>query len=340
MTQYLYNFEDGTVGSEYNIDTPANGAGAVYATVDNAHNSHGSRAIRADSSASYQYVQKNLSVAVTDIAVRYYFYSDDLQAADYDDLRFYSTTTDANATNRAGGVRRVTGNKLRVFDSINAAAGLWTSTNALSINTYYRVELRIQCGTSGNATMSGGYYVGDSTTPVQTFSVTTATTTADILSIHIGKQQNAANTPSTMHTWYDDFAVDDAPTGLIGPWTNPGNSAPVAEAGLMQTFVEPFSTVTLDGSGSSDADNDPLTYAWSQTVGPAVTLSSSTSVSPTFTAPATLSGTTLTFQLVVNDGTVNSSPDTVDIVVSAHTMWRIQNPVGPVLVPIRLTEIP
>jgi len=337
MSQYIYNFENGTLGGEYDIDIPANGAPAVTANVDNAHPAHGSLSIRADSSSSYQYVQKNLPSAVTDIAVRYYIYDDAIQAADYDDLRFYSTTTDAGATNRAGGIRRIGSNKLRVFDSLGAS--IWASTNALSINTYYRIEIRIQCGASANATMSGAYYVGDSTTPVETFSVATATTTANILSVHMGKQQTAANTPSTLHTWYDELAIDDAPTGLIGPWSNPGNTAPIGEAGIMQTNVEPFSTVTLDGSSSHDPDADPLTYAWSQTAGPAVTLSSTTAMQPTFIAPATLAGTTLTFQLIVNDGTVNSTADTVDIVVAAHTMWRIDNPVGPVLSPIRLTLI-
>jgi len=337
MSQYFYNFENGTLGGEYDIDIPANGAPAVTANVDNAHPAHGSISIRADSSASYQYVQKNLASAVTDIAVRYYIYDDAIQTADYDDLRFYSTTTDANATNRAGGIRRIGSNKLRVFD--NLGASIWASTSALSINTYYRVEIRIQCGVSANATMSGAYYVGDSTTAVETFSVATATTTANILSVHLGKQQNAANTPSTLHTWYDEFAIDDAPTGLIGPWTNPGNIAPIADAGIMQTNVEPFSMVTLDGSNSTDPNADPLTYAWTQTAGPAVTLSGTTAIKPTFTAPATQAGTTLTFQLIVNDGSVNSAADTVDIVVAAHTLWRITNPVGPVLTPIQLTLI-
>jgi hypothetical protein len=106
----------------------------------------------------------------------------------------------------------------------------------------------------------------------------------------------------------------------------------------MQANVEPYSTVWLDGTSSHDADNDPLTYLWSQTAGPAVTLSSTTSATPTFIAPATTGGVTLTFQLIVNDGTVDSSADTVDIVVAAHTIWEIENPVGPVLKPIRLTE--
>ncbi|MEO5949763.1 MAG: hypothetical protein ABIP74_05140, partial [Candidatus Saccharimonas sp.] len=239
------------------------------------------------------------------------------------------------STNRAGGIRRINTNKLRVFDSLNA--NIWSSTGSLSINTQYRVEIRVQCGVSANATMSGAYYVGDSTTPVETFSVATATTTANIISAHLGKQQTGANTPSTLNTWYDDFAIDNAPTGLIGPWTNPGNIAPVAQAGFNQTNVEPYATVTLDGSASSDANADPLSYAWTQTAGPAVTLVNPNTVSPSFVAPATLNGTTLTFQLIVNDGTVNSSPDTVDIVVVTHTIWNIDNPSGPVLSPIQLT---
>jgi hypothetical protein len=337
MSQYIYSFEDGTNGIEYNIDIPGNGAPAVAIMADTAHPAHGSLSLRADSSASYQYVQDNLPTAVTDIAVRYYIYGDASQISDYDDLRFYSTTTDASSANRAGGIRRISGNKIRVFDSLNA--NIWSSASGLSINTYYRVEIRVQCGTSGNATMSGAYYVGDSTTPVETFSVATATTTATIISVHLGKQQTAANNPSTLHTWYDDFAIDDAPTGLIGPWVNPGNGAPIADAGLMQTNVEPFTTVTLNGSSSHDPDADTLTYAWTQTVGPAVTLLNATTATPSFVAPATLPGTTLTFQLIVNDGTVNSSPDTVDVVVAAHTIWHIENPAGPVLKPIRITLI-
>jgi len=42
------------------------------------------------------------------------------------------------------------------------------------------------------------------------------------------------------------------------------NSAPVANAGPDQN-VATASLVTLNGSGSSDADGDTLTYAWSFT---------------------------------------------------------------------------
>jgi hypothetical protein len=96
--------------------------------------------------------------------------------------------------------------------------------------------------------------------------------------------------------------------------STPTNQPPVADAGSAQT-VSAGSTVQLDGSGSADPNGDPLTYQWTQTGGPAVTLSSATAVAPTFTAPA--SASTLTFQLVVNDGTVSSSPSIVTITVQS-----------------------
>ena len=91
---------------------------------------------------------------------------------------------------------------------------------------------------------------------------------------------------------------------------------PTANAGPNQA-VTPGSTVQLDGSGSSDPGGNP-SYKWTQTSGPAVTLSSSTAVKPTFTAPS--SATTLTFQLVVSDGSLSSQPSSVTITVTASTV--------------------
>jgi hypothetical protein len=101
-------------------------------------------------------------------------------------------------------------------------------------------------------------------------------------------------------------------TASVCPMVQVPNYPPVANAGPNQTvFVG--NTVQLDGSGSFDADGDPLTYHWSFAsvpAGSAATLSSSTAVKPTFTADKPGS---YVVQLVVNDGKVNSTPATVTI---------------------------
>jgi len=90
------------------------------------------------------------------------------------------------------------------------------------------------------------------------------------------------------------------------------NSPPVADAGPDQTpFVD--AVVTLDGSGSSDVDHDPLTYRWSFTTLPAgsgATLSDPTAVAPTFTPDCR---GIYVVQLIVNDGSRDSAPATVTI---------------------------
>ncbi|HXI58087.1 MAG TPA: PKD domain-containing protein [Polyangia bacterium] len=99
---------------------------------------------------------------------------------------------------------------------------------------------------------------------------------------------------------------------VIGGSSGGTNTAPNASAGAAQT-VNPGATVTLDGSGSNDPNGDAITYAWTQTAGPAVTLSSTTAQMPTFVAPSVSASTALTFSLVVNDGKVSSAPATVTI---------------------------
>jgi len=90
---------------------------------------------------------------------------------------------------------------------------------------------------------------------------------------------------------------------------------PVANAGPDQTVVQ-RSTVRLNGGASADPDGAIAGVRWLQVAGPGVTLSGSTTLSPTFVAPRVSSTTTLTFELTVTDDDGVSSSDRVDVNVT------------------------
>lgn len=100
------------------------------------------------------------------------------------------------------------------------------------------------------------------------------------------------------------------------------NKLPIANAGVDQTVNE-GDLVTLDGSASSDADGQSLTYVWTAPDG--ITLSSATTSKPTFTAPQVAQDTPYTFSLVVNDGTANALVDQVVITVKQVNKYPTAN---------------
>lgn len=110
--------------------------------------------------------------------------------------------------------------------------------------------------------------------------------------------------------------ITNTPFITIGPEDGvcvSNNEAPTANAGA-DVSVTSGTQVTLSGS-ATDPEGDTLTYAWAQTSGPSVTLSGANTLTPSFTAPAVSSSTTLVFELTVSDGT-NTATDSVSVTVT------------------------
>ncbi|MGZ8237201.1 MAG: PKD domain-containing protein, partial [Methylobacter sp.] len=96
---------------------------------------------------------------------------------------------------------------------------------------------------------------------------------------------------------------------------NTSNSPPVADAGSDQS-VPVGNTAVLDGSHSSDADNDPLTFNWTITNKPATsqaTLTNPTAVNPSFMVDKQGA---YSLQLIVNDGHTDS--EATIVLVTTH----------------------
>ncbi|MEX2350800.1 MAG: PKD domain-containing protein [Balneolaceae bacterium] len=89
----------------------------------------------------------------------------------------------------------------------------------------------------------------------------------------------------------------------------PENNAPVADAGSDQTVtaIGPTTSITLNGSGSSDPDEDALSYSW-------ILDGNEVATSTSATASVDLEKGSYTFTLTVSDGELSDS-DEVSITV-------------------------
>jgi len=121
--------------------------------------------------------------------------------------------------------------------------------------------------------------------------------------------QCSANTSATTRPYYCGFGMVDAGVAVAAALP------PVANAGQNQS-VAAGAMVTLSGSASAHYTTGFL-YQWTKTAGPSVTLSNSTSATPTFKAPS--SPATLTFQLTVTDSVQLTGTSTVTIYVGGSS---------------------
>ncbi len=129
-----------------------------------------------------------------------------------------------------------------------------------------------------------------------------------------GFAYGADGTRSALRSYYTPGYRDEPYIGarlLLMAAPPAANTAPHSDAGPDRA-VTVGATVRLDGGASTDADGDSLTYSWTSLNGIALTAAAPREIA--FIAPMT-TGRYL-FTLVVNDGSVDSAPDTVVVTVA------------------------
>ena len=130
-------------------------------------------------------------------------------------------------------------------------------------------------------------------------------------------------------TYQATLTVDDGTVAIADSVTIlatkalPVNLAPVANAGMDQPVITLVDTVFLDGRGSSDPENQTLTYSWGFTstpIGSGVMLSGATTARPSFTPDV---DGDYTIELIVTDTDptmpLDSAPDSVVISATSET---------------------
>ena len=111
-----------------------------------------------------------------------------------------------------------------------------------------------------------------------------------------------------------DGSLNSEPVTVTVTVSPADNRAPVAKARILLTGNQ--SSMTLDGSASSDADGEALTYKWEQTAGSPVQLDNATQAVLSVDVPA--SGT-YGFRLTVTDARGGSHNATVEATASLPT---------------------
>lgn len=152
--------------------------------------------------------------------------------------------------------------------------------------------------------------------------------------VRFGSTKAADSTTGNWSSW--KFSRMQWGTQSTDPGAYPTNVPPTADAGPDLLDVEPYTTFTLNGTGSADSDGTITGYAWTPVAGTTVALTGPSTASPTGTAPGTWAGVTLSYQLIVTDNNgATSVADTVNVFVRPHSIFRMD--AGGVMTPLPAT---
>lgn len=308
----------GASGTPFNYVEVNTGATATFQTTAALH---GARGARITGNGAHAFLQHDL-VGTKKLTMRFHVR---FPSAPTVNCQIY---TPRSSIDYIGGLNITTALKFQVTKL--GGASIFTSA-ALSVNTYYRVEIAHEVATATTGKIWFRYFVGNSATPVEEFTTTTTDLgTANLVMYRLGKINNSGNTPMDL----DSITFNGAATGYLGPHTDI-NVTPVADAGAGTSDVEPGTVITLNGSGSTDPDGSIVSYSWTQTAGTPVTLSGSGS-SRTLTAPHTIGGSVLGFKLTVTDDKGDTGSASVVHAVLPATERAVVNGVW---VPLKLRTL-
>ena len=193
-------------------------------------------------------------------------------------------------------------------------SGFFLGTRTFDLSPYGGSDVKVQFRmTSDQLVPFVGWYVENIRIEADDF-VTIAEPAADTTSHALAGRNDGTR-------YYRIAALfDDGGFTVAGPYSNVHcvtvnltNKFPIANAGA-DFSVNEGAGVLLAGS-ATDPENDALTYQWTQTAGPTVTLTNANTATANFVAPSVDGDTPLTFELRVTDTAGGFATDDVTVTV-------------------------
>lgn len=208
--------EGGTSGTTVTAGNSGGASGDAWDTVlstsgtcayDNTQAAHGALSLKQATAGTAASIQMQWDTSIASVARVYgrvyYRYSSTTLALDVCRVRSGLSNQVARLT-----VTATTG-LLQLRNGANTTVA--TSTTALSINTWYRLEFDFRPG--GAVTNSASIYLGDSVVPLESISASSSySTDTDCGQFHVG---NLSSTANVGNRWFDDIAISDQ--GWLGP---------------------------------------------------------------------------------------------------------------------------
>ena len=159
-----------------------------------------------------------------------------------------------NSAGQACGLNLTTTRTLQLTNA--PGTGIWNGASVLAVDTWYRVELATQAGTTtSNGTVNLAFYALDSTTAIETFTASNANLGTTVLSdVRWGKSSSSG----IWEGFFDSIKIDSSSTTFLGPHIT--SVASVRPGGVISN---PGVWTNIGGAASLDAalaDESNVTY--------------------------------------------------------------------------------